>query len=75
MATCNDSNHSSSSSSSGSSIGQQLPTTPSEGLTYALNADGVSYSVTGVGTCTDAMVVIPSTYSELPVTAIAKKSV
>ena len=47
-----------------------IPSKISEGLTYALNADGVSYSVTGIGTCTDTELVIPSTYEGLPVTTI-----
>ena len=43
----------------------------SQGLEYALNADGQSYSVVGMGTCTDTNLVIPSEYNGLPVTAIA----
>ena len=42
----------------------------SQGLEYTLNADGLGYSVTGRGTCTDTNVVIPSTYNGLPVTNI-----
>ena len=42
----------------------------SEGLAYELNEDGVSYSVAGIGTCTDADLVIPSVYEGLPVTNI-----
>lgn len=44
--------------------------TPSEGLKFTLNSDGKSYSVTGIGTCTDMDVVIPSVYNGLPVTSI-----
>ena len=40
----------------------------SEGLEFKLNSDGVSYSVTGIGTCTDTDLVIPNTYNGLPVT-------
>ena len=42
----------------------------SKGLEFALNADGESYSVTGIGTCTDVRLIIPSTYNNLPVTSI-----
>ena len=40
------------------------------GLAYDLNSDGTSYSVTGIGTCTDTDIVIPSTYNNLPVVSI-----
>ena len=43
---------------------------PSEGLAYTLRSDGVSYSVSGIGTCTDTDIVIPDTYEGLPVTVI-----
>ena len=42
----------------------------SQGLAFSINEDGVSYSVTGIGTCADKDVVIPATYNGLPVTAI-----
>ncbi len=42
----------------------------SKGLEFTLNGDGKSYSVTGIGTCTDKDIVIPSTYNGKPVTAI-----
>ena len=45
---------------------------PSEGLAYTLSSDGMYYSVTGKGTCTDTYVVIPSTYNGLPVTSIGE---
>lgn len=45
-----------------------------ESLTYTLNDDGVSYSVSGIGSCTDTNVVIPSTYNDLPVTAISNNA-
>ena len=46
----------------------------SEGLTFALNSDKKSYSVTGIGTCTDTDIVIPSVYEGLPVTSIGKSA-
>lgn len=39
-------------------------------LEFTLNPDKKSYSVTGIGTCTDVDIVIPSVYNELPVTSI-----
>ena len=45
--------------------------TPSEGLEYQLNEDGISYRVCNMGTCTDTEIVIPSEYQGLPVTTVA----
>ncbi len=45
---------------------------PSEGLEYELNSDGKSYSVVGLGACTDADLVIPFTYNNFPVTNIGE---
>ena len=42
----------------------------SEGLAYELSANGKYYTVTGIGTCTDTDVVIPSKYKSIPVTVI-----
>ncbi len=42
----------------------------SEGLEFTLNDDGKSYSVTGIGTCSDTDIVIPAVYNERPVTSI-----
>ena len=42
----------------------------SEGLSYKLNSNKTSYSVSGIGTCTDTNVFIPKTYNDLPVTNI-----
>ncbi len=44
------------------------------GLAYQLNSDGVSYSVVGIGTCTDTNLVIPNNYKGFPVTAIANSA-
>ncbi len=40
------------------------------GLTYSLNDDGVSYSVSGIGTCIDTDIVIPSSWNGYPLTGI-----
>lgn len=44
--------------------------TPSEGLAFSLMSDGNSYGVSGIGTCTDTDIIIPSTYEGKPVTSI-----
>lgn len=44
----------------------------SEGLAFTLNYDLASYTLTGMGTCTDVDLIIPSTYNDLPVTDIAR---
>ena len=51
-------------------VNSDLDTGASAGLEYALNSDGNSYSVIGIGTCTDTNIVIPATYNGKPVTAI-----
>lgn len=48
----------------------EAPLPNSEGLLYEINEDGASYTVTGIGTCTDAIIVIPGTYNGYSVTAI-----
>lgn len=42
----------------------------SQGLKYTLNSDSKSYSVSGIGTCTDKDIIIPATYNNMPVTSI-----
>ena len=42
----------------------------SEGLEYSWNSDGTGYTVTGIGTCTDTEIIIPSEYNAKPVTSI-----
>ena len=42
----------------------------SQGLVFRLINDGASYSVSGIGTCTDSVLVIPSVNEGLPVTVI-----
>ena len=46
----------------------------SEGLEYSLNGDGNSYTVTGIGTCTDTEIVIPSKHNSKPVTSIGNSA-
>lgn len=46
----------------------------SVGLNYTVNADDTGYLVSGKGTCTDAKIVIPETYKDLPVTGIAMQA-
>ena len=43
---------------------------PSTGLEYILSDDETSYSVVGIGLCTDKDIVIPSVYNDKPVTNI-----
>lgn len=55
--------------SDGENINEQKK--PSDGLEYTLNPDDGSYFVSGIGTCTDTDVVIPSSYEDKPVTSIS----
>ncbi len=48
----------------------QSPSVIAESLSYALNADRVSYTVMGRGSFTGRDLIIPETYNNLPVTAI-----
>lgn len=43
----------------------------SVGLKFDLNDDEKSYSVSGIGVCSDFDIVIPETYNSMPVTAIS----
>ena len=47
---------------------------PSEGLSYKLTPGGDSYYLTGIGTCDDEHIVIPSTYEEKPVVIISNEA-
>ena len=42
----------------------------SKGLEYELNLGGKSYSVIGIGSCTDTDIIIPGFYEDLPITSI-----
>ena len=46
----------------------------SKGLAYSLNSDNNSYRVTGIGTCSDTDIVIPSSYNNKSVTAIGNSA-
>ncbi|MDE6241399.1 MAG: leucine-rich repeat domain-containing protein [Anaeroplasmataceae bacterium] len=46
----------------------------SKGLEFDLNSDGISYSVSSIGTATDLEIVIPRSYNNLPVTSIKEKA-
>ena len=43
----------------------------SQGLDYALSAEGNGYVITGIGNCSDKKIIIPSEHLGLPVTEIA----
>ncbi len=43
---------------------------PSEGLEYTLSEDGMYYTVSGMGTCTDSNLIISATHEDLPVKSI-----
>ena len=47
-----------------------IPASGSAGLVFELNADGSSYFVSSLGTCTDTEIFVPAIYSSLPVTSI-----
>ena len=49
------------------------PATMSQGLAYTLLADG-TYEVSGIGTCTDTVLVIPAMYDGKAVTSIGEKA-
>ena len=46
----------------------------SEGLEYTLSSDETYYTVTGIGTCTDTDIVIPSVYEGKPVKVIGESA-
>ena len=46
---------------------------PSRGLAFTLFSDG-TYEVSGIGSCTDTEIVIPSVYNDKPVTSIGNSS-
>ncbi len=54
--------------------GCQLEVTPSSGLEFSVNVDRKSYSVSGLGDCSDKEIVIPYTYNGFPVTEISSSA-
>ena len=52
-------------------ITENTPSNYSEGLSYTISEDGMYYSVSGIGLCSDRDVVIPAAYRGLPVKEIA----
>lgn len=52
---------------------QNLPEKDHSGLEYRLNADGVSYTVIGIGTASGS-VIVPATFNEKTVTAIGDEA-
>lgn len=46
----------------------------SQGLSYAVNSDNMSYSVVDIGTCNDTDIIIPTKYENLPVTSIGREA-
>lgn len=46
----------------------------SECLEYSLNSDETGYTVTGIVTCTDTEIIIPSEYNAKPVTSIGESA-
>ncbi|MBO7736589.1 MAG: leucine-rich repeat domain-containing protein [Clostridia bacterium] len=74
LASCAPADGNSSSSSTGTSDTGSSDTpvadTPTEGLAYAINEDGNTASVIGIGAATNTNIIIASTYNGLPVTAI-----
>ena len=53
---------------------ETIPATGSLGLAYTVNSNGTSCTITGIGTCTDSHVVIPTVIDGYNVTAIAKRA-
>ncbi len=46
----------------------------STGFEFELNEDETSYTLTGIGTCTDTFINVPNTFNGLPVTAIKNEA-
>ena len=51
-----------------------VPAIGSDGLAYTVNADNKSCTITGIGTCTDTHVAIPTVIDGYKVTAIANRA-
>ena len=55
-------------------VGSKLPIGYSDDLEYELNVDGASYTLSGIGSCNDKNVIIPSEYNGYPVTTIGVRA-
>ncbi len=55
-------------------LGDSQESPGSQGLEYTLSTDGTYYIVSGIGTCTDTEIVIPSTHEGLPVKEIGYRA-
>ena len=51
-----------------------IPATGSLGLAYAVNPDGKTFSVAGIGNCTDTDIIIPENFCGYHVTTIGKSA-
>ena len=47
---------------------------PSEGLAFEWNDEGTAYVLVGIGSCTDADIVVPEVHNDFPVTAVADRA-
>ncbi len=57
----------------GAKLGEELiPATGSLGLAYAINPDGKTFAVAGIGNCTDEEIIIPENFCGYHVTTIGK---
>lgn len=58
----------------GEKIKKSIATIKSVGLEFTLSDDEKSYSLSGIGTCTDEYINVPDTYEGLPVTAVSDEA-
>ena len=59
----------------GAKLGEELiPATGSLGLAYAINADGKTFSVAGIGNCTDEDIIVPENFCGYHVTGVVKEA-
>lgn len=55
-------------------IGTTISALKSTGLAFELNSDKASYTLSGIGSCSDTFVNVPNTHNGLPVTAIKNEA-
>ncbi len=59
----------------GAKIGEEvIPATGSLGLAYAINPDGKTFAVAGIGNCTDADIVVPENFCGYHVTSVMESA-